>query len=382
MSLLLLLFAPAAGADPCALDGAVPLEGEEPEGLGGTGLREGRPLAGGDSDSGLGGTGLGDEAEGLGGTGLGGEPDGLGGTGVVGTITGFGSICVNGLRIAYDPHTPTEVNLAPGSAEGLQVGQVVAVQAHEVEGELRARSIAVRQLVRGPLDGVDPRARRLRVLGQDVELPEAWADDALAVLAQGDPLAISGQRASDGRILATRLTILERPDVPSLIGPLAIDSDGVTRVAGVRVVLEDPVDPALEGDSVIATGAWNPEAGRIEHAEIARAVAFDARTAEVSVAGYVEARHDGVVRVGGLRVEALRTFRDRLQLDDYVIVRGVPMRGGAIRALRIARDVRPPRHMLPRPPRLQRPPDVPRPPPRPPSIDAVRPARPHKLMRP
>jgi hypothetical protein len=239
----------------------------------------------------------------------------------------------------------------------------------------------MRQLVRGPLDDIDPAARRLRVLGQQVELPESWAHDALAALSLGDALAISGQRASDGRILATRLTILEAPDVPSLIGTLALDGAGAARVAGVVVVLEHAVDPALEGAAVIATGSWSAEHQRLEHAELERAVHFARGTDEVSLGGYVEAQTDGVVRIGGLRVEAAPALRDRIRLDDYVVLRGVLTQSGAIRALRIARDVRPPRHMVPRPPRIQRPADVPRPL-RPPRIDSVRPDRVQKILRP
>lgn len=380
-SMLLPLCAPAVGANPCAIEGTVDELREEPEGLGGTGLSDHAQLAGGDRDSGMGGTGLGDESDGLGGTGLGDEPDGLGGTGVVGTITGFGSICVNGLRITYDSQTPTEVNHAPASAESLRIGDVVAVQAQQVDGALRARSIAVRQLVRGQLDAVAPASRRLRVLGQQVELPEEWASDAFEALSIGDRLAISGQRVSDGRILATRLTILESSGAASLIGTLAITADGEASVAGVGIAPEVPIDSALAGASVIATGVWSAPHQRIERAEVERAVHFDRRTKEVSLGGYVEVQHDGVVRVGGLRVEAPHAVRDRIRLDDYVVVRGVLTRSGTIRALRIARDVRPPRYMLPRPPRIDRPADRSRPP-RSPRIDAVRPTRVQKLLRP
>ena len=379
--ILLLLWAPTVTADPCAIGGTADERREEPEGLGGTGLGDATQLAGGDRDSGMGGTGLGDEAEGLGGTGLGDEPDGLGGTGVVGTITGFGSICVNGLRIAYDSHTPTEVNHAAASADSLRVGDVVAVQAERVGDSLRANSIAVRQLVRGQLDAVAPASRRLQLLGQQVELPEQWASDAFAALSTGDRLAISGLRVSDGRILATRLTILESPGEASLIGTLALAADGAASVAGVGIAPEAPIDPALSGVSVIATGVWNAADQRIDGAEVVRAVHFDRRTEEVSLGGYVEAQHAGVVRVGGLRVETPHAMSDRIRPDDYIVVRGVLTHSGTIRALRVARDVRPPPHQLPRPPRIERPPDRARPS-RPPRIDAVRPLRVQKLLRP
>lgn len=404
-SLLLgaLVLAPTASANPCALDEVSYQDRGEPEGPGGTGLAEDTRIAGGDQDSGLGGTGLGEEPDGLGGTGLGEEPDGLGGTGIIGTITGFGSICVNGLRIAYDASTPTEVNRAPARAESLQVGDVVAVQARQVGGELQASSIAVRQLVRGLVERIDSDERRVRVLGQSVELPAAWATDAFEVLLVGDPVAVAGHRRSDGRVVASRLTILEAPDVPSLIGTLELNEPGGPSIGGVAIEVEDPIDPSLANVQVLASGVWNAEQHRIEHAEIERAVVFDPRTKEISLGGYVEARGNSAVRIGGHRVETVRALRDRLRLDDYVVIRGKLTHSGAIRAVRIALDVRPPHHMLPRPPhsdgaadrpqiqrapnklQIERPADLPRvqlPPKLPPQFDTLRPERVKKLLQP
>lgn len=379
--------AASGGANPCASSSGSATATAEPSGLGGTGIVSDDPttlIAGGDDDSGMGGTGVtGDEA------------DGMGGTGIVGTVTGFGSICVNGLRVTYGAETPTELNGASARASDLALGDVVSVQAttDPETGELRATAIGVRHLVRGPLERADVQTGTLEVLGQTVVLPETWDVSTLATLEVGDSVAVSGQRRSDGRILASRLVLLETPDAASLIGTLELLENGEVRVAGTAIEAEVSIGADLPGEYVVVTGAWNSQMQTLGSAEVERAVAFDAElTSEISVGGYVEASDARGVLIGGVRLKAPRDRLEKLAvlgLNDYVLVRAVLSVDGSIRLVRIALDARPPRVTIPRPPGIQRfdrpdrtrrlriqRPDVP---PRPPRIDI--PVKPRRVLR-
>src|SRR5262249_50775638 len=86
-------------------------------------------------------TGPADE-RGRGGTGLA-EEGGMGGTGIVGPVPGFGSICVNGLRVGYDPETPVDRAGQPIGAAGLRVGQHVVIRAMGAPSDLRAARITL-----------------------------------------------------------------------------------------------------------------------------------------------------------------------------------------------------------------------------------------------
>lgn len=187
------------------------------------------------------------------------------------------------------------------------------------------------------------------MLGQSVELPEAWAGDALAALRVGQAVAVSGQRRSDGRIVATRLTILDALAEASLIGMLEIDGAGQARVAGLPLAPATVVDRALEGDTVLVRGAWRPGLEQLDEVRLELAVAFDPGTRAVSLGGYVQSRTGEMARIGGLRVELDDVLHQRLQLDRYAVVRGTLTPSGAIRALRLGLDVRPPRQRPPKP---------------------------------
>jgi len=332
----------------------------------------------------------------MGGTGVAGdESDGMGGTGIVGTITGFGSICVNGLRVTYGAETPTELNGASARASDLALGDVVSVQAttDPETGELRATAIGVRHLVRGPLERADLQTGTLEVLGQTVVLPEEWGVSTLATLEVGDSVAVSGQRRSDGRILASRLVLQEKPDAASLIGTLEVLENGEVRVAGTAIEAEVSIGAELPGEYVVATGAWNAQTQTLGSAEVEPAVVFDGELmSEVSVGGYVEESDATGVRIGGVRLEAPRDRFEKLaalRLDDYVLVRAVLSVDGSVRVVRVALDARPPRVTIPRPPAIQR---FDRPkrtrrqriqrpavPPRPPRIDL--PVKPVRVLR-
>jgi hypothetical protein len=406
----------AAASDaknPCAVPalGGAELAAEEPSGVGGTGTQERTLLAAADDDdSGMGGTGL-DGADNAHGD----DDSGMGGTGIVGTITGFGSICVNGLRIAYGPETPTERNGAAASADELAIGDVVNVAAkHDAAtGELRASAIGVRHIVRGPIESIavgnaeTATPGSLQVLGQHVVFPGEWDPETVNALIAGDYVAISGQRLGDGSILSSRVVQLETRDAASLIGTLERLEGGRLRVAGIDVVAELELGDDLSGQYVVVSGSWDAETRSMRSAEIAPAVSFkDMSAHEISLGGYVEESDEDGFRVGGVRVEASAGRIDRLgtiAIDDYIVIRAIVTKSGGIRAVRIALDALPPRLMIPRPPRMDRMDRVPRmdlmprpkraqrqrvrrpalppSPPRPPRIDVVpRPVRVLKLI--
>lgn len=128
-----------------------------------------------------------------------------------GTITGFGSIFVNGVE--WDTsRSNIEVRGRPASESDLRLGQVVVVRGR-LDADRRtgrAESVTSSNMVEGRVATVDPAARRLVVLGQDVRVVastvfDAGIDGGLAGLAAGDPVAISGYRDSADTIRATRI---------------------------------------------------------------------------------------------------------------------------------------------------------------------------------
>lgn len=141
---------------------------------------------------------------GIGGTGIStGEGDrGIGGTGILGVITGFASVCVNGLEIHTAPSLAVELEGAAASLAQLRAGQVVVVEAAGPPEALRARRLAVRYEVIGPVEQ-QRGTEGLRVAGQEVRYtPELRGGSAWRI---GDWVAVSGLRRPDGRIMATRI---------------------------------------------------------------------------------------------------------------------------------------------------------------------------------
>ena len=172
---------------------------------------------------GIGGTGI--DGGGIGGTGQRAEAE----VGVLGVVTGFASICVNGIEVHYDAATPVSLNGAPASAGALAIGQVVAVQATGSGTQARARAIDIVDAAVGPVSDVQAGGTLLQVHGQRVRvqaqtlLGGALTREQLAA-AGGQTLRVSGLRAPDGAIVATR------------IEPAA---------AGTRPVSAEPADPGL-----------------------------------------------------------------------------------------------------------------------------------------
>lgn len=175
---------------------------------------------------------------------------GIGGTGIVGVVTGFASICVNGMHVVYDPALLVAFGEMAEPPTALRVGQVVIISADEHAGAVRARRVSVRYEVAGPVESVEPGA--LVVAGQRVTLVGAVPGGTGWKV--GDNVLVSGLRAPDGSIAASRIDP-RPPGAPRTVTVHGVLTrrDGVTRIGNLPVRLMPGLllpDPG----PVIATG--------------------------------------------------------------------------------------------------------------------------------
>ena len=297
------LVAVAHAANPCVLpDSGIGGSGQiaQGEGIGGAGLMPG--------SGGIGGTGAVAASGGTGG--------GIGGTGIVGVITGFGSICVNGIRIHYDATTPVqELGKAAGSKR-LAIGQLVAVEAAGVGGEVRARHIEVVSAVIGPVSEIDHGRGTLRVLGQNVRLTTGTALTNRDIKI-GDPVQVSGLRESNGTIVATRIESAA-PGLAAVTGTVGqMDARGF-RMHGLSVEATIKISGGngLESGRVArVTGTWDGNRLRAEEVKMKPVIPFEGRVSELSIEGYA-------------RLDA-RTNRIRVGDAEIYLSRGTRVEGGA-----------------------------------------------------
>jgi uncharacterized protein DUF5666 len=180
------LFTALACASLAALAGLPARACTDPGGIGGTGIT---------GDGGIGGTGQRASVE----------------VGVVGVITGFASICVNGIEVHYDAATPVSMNGEPASADALAVGKVVAVRAVGSGAQARARSIDIVDSAVGSVTSVESAGTLVQVQGQRVRIDPSTVlggnltREQLAAAQIGEAMRVSGLRAADGTIVATRV---------------------------------------------------------------------------------------------------------------------------------------------------------------------------------
>ncbi|PZR18052.1 MAG: hypothetical protein DI532_01785 [Azospirillum brasilense] len=232
-------------------------------GIGGTGAIAGTPSGG--QDRGIGGTGAIAAAQdrGIGGTGAvadssqtgsqtGGQDRGIGGTGIVGTVTGFASVCVNGLEVLYDDALPVALEDGWMRPDSLRVGQVVVLEAAGEGQVLRARRMAVRHEVSGPVGSVSEGdgGRALTVAGQRVRLDDSTRGGT--DWAPGDWITVSGLRDPSGTIVATRID-RRAPGPVTVHGLLARDADGSLRIGALPVSPGAGID-LRPGSYVVASG--------------------------------------------------------------------------------------------------------------------------------
>ena len=187
---------------------------------------------------------------------------GIGGTGIVGVITGFASVCVAGREVAFDGAVPVRIDGDPGAPADLRAGQLAAVEARGLDTALRARSIAVRHEVSGPVEAVAGDGV-LRVAGQQVVVSEqARAVPGGAVRPRpGEWVAVSGLRGPDDTIQATRLD--RRVPGTALVRGMLLDKGGTLSI-GALEIRSAPRGRALVGRSVTASGRYRDGALYVE----------------------------------------------------------------------------------------------------------------------
>ena len=134
-----------------------------------------------------------------------------------GPITGFGSVIVNGVRFDDSTAVVTDDEGGASSRDKLRLGMTTEIRGSAIDNTTgtaisTASSIAFGSDILGPVDRVDPAAKRLVVLGQSVDVNAAtvFDDDSvnggLPVLSVGDVVAVYALfDAAKGRYTATRI---------------------------------------------------------------------------------------------------------------------------------------------------------------------------------
>ncbi|VAW37760.1 hypothetical protein MNBD_DELTA04-1320 [hydrothermal vent metagenome] len=202
-----------------------------------------------------------DRGTGIGGTGIGGTGI-LAGTegenlGLIGRITGFGSIFVNGVEVEYNQATKVSLAGAPAGVGDLALGQVVEVLARNEQGRVTGSDIRIRYEVAGPVGAIDEKSGTIKVLGQSVIIGTGTirGKGAAGLPSPGSVVRVSGFRAGDGLIFASRLEMGKKEDSALLVG--RVDSITGVRavVAGVPVKLNNsPAETPRPGDIIRISG--------------------------------------------------------------------------------------------------------------------------------
>ncbi len=189
------------------------------------------------------GSGTGIDGTGIGGTGIlaGTEGENLG---LIGRITGFGSIFVNGVEVEYDQATKVSLDGAPADVGDLALGQVVEVLARNEQGRLTGSNIRIRYEVAGPVGAIDKKSGTIKVLGQSIIIgpKTVRVKGAAGRPVLGSVVRVSGFRAGNGLIFASRLERGKKKDPALLIGRVDSISGGRAVVAGIPVELGNRPD--------------------------------------------------------------------------------------------------------------------------------------------
>lgn len=300
---------------------------------------------GGDSSSGIGGTGFAPPPvlplvrKGDGGD------EGIGGTGIVGVITGFGSICVGEKEVHYGPDTPVKRDGALVPKAQLALGQMVSVRALAVgDGyTLVAQEILQLHAVKGIASQINESGTSLTVLGQTVRLPAGTAaPDWLK-----HSLAVSGYRLPDGSIEATRIDVLPEDGHFMLMGTVEALWNGGVTINGQRVQLASLTggainDVSLLGKELVVQGVVQSGELLVQSWQLNPKLAYSLPVARFYVQGNVRRIEAGVLNVEGFgvtvvddrgrmampgeRMEAVIRVGDdgRLEADRWIVDRGSP----------------------------------------------------------
>ncbi|QGM98361.1 DUF5666 domain-containing protein [Methylocystis parvus] len=175
------------------------------------------------------------------------DPDnGLGGTGVVGVIRGFGSVIVNGLRISYPSNAEVTIDGEPANPAAMRIGHVVSLVARRENGAYSTKKLDILREAVGAIEFVSD--RKMRVLGQKIELGRNVKSDGLAV---GRLVAVSGLRLPDQTIVASLVEPVA-PGAAQLLGTVTRAKDGGLEIGGQRL---EGVAESMLGRRVLLRGA-------------------------------------------------------------------------------------------------------------------------------
>lgn len=331
----LLPLASARAANPCVL-----AEG----GMGGTGAPAAIPSDGDVAASeGIGGTGATAKRDsgGMGGTGDLANEGGIGGTGIVGVVTGFGSICVGGIEIHYSTSTPISSDGVVLNATQLKIGHVVQVHARGIGESVRAQSIELVHAVAGPVNVVDAKLGRMEVLGQPVRAAATLLDQAQAAARAGHPVQVSGLRAPNGDIVATRVDAAPGLKQFGVIGPVRDITGSSARIGKLAIKLDAAQSRQVRaGQSVEICGSMDNGALRARTIETKGAAALQGRVERLVIEGFVGRARAGSIEVGDAVVGVNRSTRivdgGELASDQRVVV-AARVQDGKLVAERIER---------------------------------------------
>ena len=266
---------------------------------------------------------------GIGGTGLSGDDSGIGGTGIIGTITGFGSIIVNGLEVEFDDATPLFNDATPGTTAGLSVGQVVAIEAETVSGQLVAQSIIVQSAVSGPISSLSPNESSFTVLGQRIALgPNALIDGnpiRIQDLTVGQWLTIGGLRRPDGRIVASYIERRPAGRTASIRGTVAARTSTGFTIGGLAIVVADGLSVPEPGGSVFTSGRLVQSGLLAARIDVSPRLPFDGRMTRLSLEGFVDTSRQQLVGNGfaiALDAALPLTTGSRVAIDAHFGVDG------------------------------------------------------------
>ena len=278
------------------------------------------------SGGGVGGTGAplvaAADPGGIGGTGQVAAEGGLGGTGIVGVVTGFASICVNGLKVAYEPDTAVWQDGVSANTGVLAVGQVVALQTVPRGEGLSAQRIDVLDTVVGPISALNLETGHIALVGQIAQAQEPSDLEGLAV---GDWARVSGLARASGEIRATRVqraapgAALLRGTVRQLTGSSFMI--GATRVNASRLRW---LAELADGQEVLLRGEWDGSVFEADAGTREPTKRLIQRSQDVVLEGYVQ-------RIDGPLVE--------LDYAQLTLGTSVRVTGGRLGDLRVGQKV-------------------------------------------
>jgi len=197
----------------------------------------------------------------------------------VGAITGFGSVRLNGLEFETTGAT-IDVDGKAGVQSDLHAGDVIEVKGHHdsASGKDVADTIEFRGIVQGPVSSIDTVGQTLVVLGQtvavsaDTSIDDSISPASLAGIQVGDILEVSGMRATDGTLDATRIEKKPAGSAFQVIG-IAASTDASAKTLKVNALVVDfsaatlvdfPTSGPSDGDLVEASGATVDPAGALQ----------------------------------------------------------------------------------------------------------------------